>query len=140
MNEWISKLISKGSPQIKRYIFDHIRCIFQLKKELTCDIDLLLNSFSTEKENCNNVIISILTSLLVKDNNNYEIKLTPELIEKISKIDKRLLFIMMRNKDCFELMEDFIQKEIKDINVDDLVISYGNYLEESTIKVINARG
>ena len=140
VNEWISKLISKGSPQIKRYIFDHIRCIFQLKKELTCDIDLLLNSFSTEKENCNNVIISILTSLLVKDNNNYEIKLTPELIEKISKIDKRLLFIMMRNKDCFELMEDFIQKEIKDINVDDLVISYGNYLEESTIKVINAKG
>ena len=140
VNEWISKLISKGSPQIKRYIFDHIRCIFQLKKELTCDIDLLLNSFSTEKENCNNVIISILTSLLVKDNNNYEIKLTPELIEKISKIDKRLLFIMMRNKDCFELMEDFIQKEINDINVDDLVISYGNYLEESTIKVINAKG
>ena len=140
VNEWISKLISKGSPQIKRYIFDHIRCIFQLKKELTCDINLLLNSFSTEKENCNNVIISILTSILVRDNNNYEINLTPELTEKISKIDKKLLFIMMRNKDCFELMEDFIQKEIKDINVDDLVVSYGNYLEESTIKIINAKG
>ena len=140
VNKWISKLISKGSPQIKRYIFDHIRCIFQLKKELTCDINLLLNSFSTEKENCNNVIISILTSILVRDNNNYEINLTPELIEKISKIDKKLLFIMMRNKDCFELMEDFIQKEIKDINVDDLVVSYGNYLEESTIKIINAKG
>ena len=140
VNEWISKLISKGSPQIKRYIFDHIRCIFQLKKELTCDINLLLNSFSTEKENCNNVIISILTSILVRDNNNYEINLTPELIEKISKIDKKLLFIMMRNKDCFELMEDFIQKEIKDINVDELVVSYGNYLEESTIKIINAKG
>ena len=140
VNEWISKLISKGSPQIKRYIFDHIRCIFQLKKELTCDINLLLNSFSTEKENCNNVIISILTSILVRDNNNYEINLSPELIEKISKIDKKLLFIMMRNKDCFELMEDFIQKEIKDINVDDLVVSYGNYLEESTIKIINAKG
>ena len=140
VNEWISKLISKGSPQIKRYIFDHIRCIFQLKKELTCDINLLLNSFSTEKENCNNVIISILTSILVRDNNNYEINLTPELIEKISKIDKKLLFIMMRNKDCFELMEDFIQKEIKDINVDNLVVSYGNYLEESTIKIINAKG
>ena len=140
VNEWISKLISKGSPQIKRYILDHIRCIFQLKKELTCDINLLLNSFSTEKENCNNVIISILTSILVRDNNNYEINLTPELIEKISKIDKKLLFIMMRNKDCFELMEDFIQKEIKDINVDDLVVSYGNYLEESTIKIINAKG
>ena len=140
VNEWITKLISKGSPEIKRYIFDHIRCIFQLKKELACDIDLLLNSFSTEKENCNNVIISILTSLLVKENNNYEINLTPELIETISKIDKKLLFIMMRNKDCFELMEDFIQKEIKDINVDGLVESYGNYLEESTIKVINAKG
>ena len=47
---------------------------------------------------------------------------------------------MMRNKDCFELMEEFIQKEIKDINVDDLVVSYGNYLEESTIKIINAKG
>ena len=140
VNEWISKLISKGSPQIKRYIFDHIRCLFQLKNELACDINLLLNSFSTEKENCNNVIINILTSLLVKENNNYEINLTPELIETISNIDKKLLFIMMRNKDCFELMEDFIQKEIKDINVDNLVESYGNYLEESTIKMINAKG
>ena len=140
VNEWITNLISKGSPDIKRYIFDHIRCLFQLKNELTCDIDLLLNSFSTEKENCNNVIISILTSLLVKENNNYEINLTPELIETISKIDKKLLFIMMRNEDCFKLMEDFIQKEIKDINVDDLVESYGNYLEESTIKTINAKG
>ena len=140
VNEWIVKLINSGSPQIKRYILDHIRCIFQLKKELTCDIDLLLNLFSTEKENCNNVIISILTSLLVKDNNNYEINLTPELIETISKIDKKLLFIMMRNRDCFELMEDFIQKEIKDINVDELVESYGNYLEESAIKAINAKG
>ena len=140
VNEWITKLISKGSPQIKRYIFDHIRCLFQLKNELTCDVDLLLNSFSTEKENCNNVIISILTSLLVKENNNYEINLTPELIETISQIDKKLLFIMMRNKDCFELMEDFIQKEIKEINVDNLVESYGSYLEESAIKTINAKG
>ena len=115
VNEWLEKLINKGSPQIKRYIFDHIRCYFQLKKELVCDIDLLLNSLSLNKDNCNNVIISILTSLLVKENNNYEINLTPELIETISKIDKRLLFIMMRNKDCFELMEDFIEKEIKEI-------------------------
>ena len=139
-NEWITKLIKQGSSQIKRYIFDHIRCIFQLKKELTCDINLLLNSLSIDKDNCNNVIISILTSLLVKDNNNYEINLTPELIEKISKIDKKLLFIMMRNQDCFEIMEDFIQKEIKDINVDSLVESYGNYLEDSAIKIINSKG
>ena len=139
VNEWLEKLINKGSPQIKRYIFDHIRCYFQLKKELVCDIDLLLNSLSLNKDNCNNVIISILTSLLVKENNNYEINLTPELIDTISKIDKRLLFIMMRNKDCFELMEDFIEKEIKEINVDDLVQSYGNYLEESMVKIINAK-
>ena len=139
VNEWLEKLINKGSPQIKRYVFDHIRCYFQLKKELVCDIDLLLNSLSLDKNNCNNVIISILTSLLVKENNNYEINLTPELIETISKIDKKLLFIMMRNKDCFELMEDFIQKEIKNINVDDLVVSYANYIEESMAKIINTK-
>jgi len=113
VNEWIEKSITKGSSQIKRYIFDHIRCLFQLKKELVCDIDLLLNSLTLNKDNCNNVIISIITSLLVKDNNNYEINLTPELIDTISKIDKKLLFIMMRNKDCFEYLEDFIQKDIK---------------------------
>ena len=139
VNEWIEKSITKGSSQIKRYIFDHIRCLFQLKKELVCDIDLLLNSLTLNKDNCNNVIISIITSLLVKDNNNYEINLTPELIDTISKIDKKLLFIMMRNKDCFEYLEDFIQKEIKDINVDSLVESYGNYLEESNIKIINTK-
>ena len=138
-NEWITKVLKEGSIQIKRYVLDHIRCLFQLKKELICDIDLLLNSFSMEKENCNNVIISILTTLVINESNNYKINLTPELIETISKIDKKLLFIMMRNIDCFELLQDFIQKEITDIDVDSLVESYANYLENSAIKNMNTK-
>ena len=138
-NVFITKIIKQGSIKIKRYVLDHIRCLFQLKKELICDIDLLLNSFNMEKENCNNVIISILTTLVIKENTNYEINLTPKLIETISKIDKKLLFIMMRNKDYFELLENFIQKEIDEIKVDSLVESYGNYLENSAIKNMNTK-
>ena len=89
--------------------------------------------------NCNTVIISILTSLVIKENNNYEINLTPEIIETISKIDKKLLYIMMRNKECFDLMGDFINEEISNISVENLVESYGNYLEESMLKVINSK-
>ena len=44
---------------------------------------------------CNTVIISILTSLVVKENSNYEINLTPDIIEIISKIDKKLLYIIL---------------------------------------------
>lgn len=139
-NEWMLKLINEGSMQIKRYIFDHIRCLFQFGKELIWDIDSLFKAFNMGDSNCNTVIVSILTSLVVKENNNYDIKLTPEIIETISKIDKKLLYIMMRNKECFELMEDFINEEVNNISVENLVESYGNYLEESMLKMINSKG
>ena len=139
-NEWMLKLINEGSMQIKRYIFDHIRCLFHFGKELIWDIDSLFKAFNMGDSNCNSVIISILTSLVVKENNNYEINLTPEIIETISKIDKKLLYIMMRNKNCFELMGDFIEKEVNNISVEKLVESYGDYLEESMLKIINSKG
>ncbi len=139
-NEWMLKLINEGSMQIKRYIFDHIRCLFQFGKELIWDIDSLFKTFNMGDSNCNTVIISILTSLVIKENNNYEINLTPEIIETISKIDKKLLYIMMRNKECFDMMADFINEEINNISVENLVESYGNYLEESMLKVINSKG
>ena len=139
-NEWMLKLINEGSMQIKRYIFDHIRCLFQFGKELIWDIDSLFKAFNMGDSDCNTVIISILTSLVIKENANYEINLTPEIIETISKIDKKLLYIMMRNKDCFALLEDFIREEISDVSVENLVESYGNYLEESMLKMINTKG
>ena len=138
-NEWMIKLINEGSMQIKRYIFDHIRCLFQFGKELIWDSDSLFKAFNTGDSDCNSVIVSILTFLVVRENNNYEINLTPELIETISKIDKKLLYIMMRNKDCFDIMEQFIKEEVNNINVENLVESYGNYLEESMLKFINSK-
>ena len=139
-NEWMLKLINEGSMQIKRYIFDHIRCLFQFGKELIWDIDSLFKAFNMGDSHCNTVIISILTSLVVKENSNYEINLTPDIIETISKIDKKLLYIMMRNKNCFELLGDFIREEVKNISVEKLVESYGDYLEESMLKMINSKG
>ena len=139
-NEWMLKLINEGTAQIKRYIFDHIRCLFQFGKDLIWDIDSLFNAFNMGDADCNSVIVSIITSLVVKGNNNYEINLTPEIVETISKIDKKLLYIMMRNIECFELMEDFIEKEVQNLNVEYLVESYANYLEESMLKMINSKG
>ena len=138
-NEWMLKVINEGSAQIKRYIFDHIRCLFQFGKEIIWDIDTLFNALNIGDNDCNNVIINIITSLIVKGNNNYEINLTPELVETISKIDKKLLYIMMRNVECFELMKDFIEREVQNINVEYLVESYANYLEESMLKMINSK-
>ena len=134
------KLINEGSMQIKRYIFDHIRCLFQFGKELIWDIDSLFKAFNMGDSNCNNVLISILISLVIKENSNYEINLTPDMIKTISKIDKKLLYIMMRNKDCFDLLEHFIREEVNNISVENLVESYGDYLEESMLKMINSKG
>ena len=139
-NEWMLKLINEGSMQIKRYIFDHIRCLFQFGKELIWDIDSLFKAFNMGDSNCNNVLISTLTSLVIKENSNYEINLTPDIIKTISKIDKKLLYIMMRNKDCFDLLEHFIREEVNNISVENLVESYGDYLEESMLKMINSKG
>ena len=43
VSNWIMKLIKEGSSKIKRYIFDHIRCLIKYGKDIKIGIETMIN-------------------------------------------------------------------------------------------------
>ena len=68
VSNWIIKLIKEGgSIKIKRYIFDHIRCLLKYGKDIKIYIEMMIDYLDSEnKENieCNEIIIDILKILI----------------------------------------------------------------------------
>ena len=128
---WIIKLINEGSPKIKRYIFDHIRCLIKYGIDIKIDIEKIINSLDKNNQESNEVIIDILKILVLEGKIIDTLIHNKNLIEKTYEIDKSLMYILMRNQKAFDCMSEFIDKEIKEINVDNLVNEYASELKES---------
>ena len=47
---WILKLINKGSLKIKRYIFDHIRCLNKYGKDIKISVETMLQSLDKNNQ------------------------------------------------------------------------------------------
>ena len=129
--EFMRKILEKGSKKIRRYVFEHIKCLLKFGKDIMWNVKNLINSLESDKE-VNKVIISILTSLVLEG--RYIDDLTDKnvnLIDKLSKTNKEIIYIMMRNRESFNSLDDFIQKEIKNIDMKKIVKEYAEKLEEN---------
>ena len=135
VSNWIIKLINQGSPKIKRYIFDHIRCLIKYGIDIKIDIEKIINSLDKNNQESNEVIIDILKILALEGRNIDVLVHNKSLIEKTYDIDKSFMYILMRNQKAFDCMSEYIDKEIKEINVDNIVNEYANELKESMSEV-----
>ena len=134
---WLIKLIEKGSPKIKRYIFDHIRCLIKYGKDIKIDIETMINSLDKNNKECNDVIIDILKILVLEGRNIDTLVHNKSLIEKTYEIDKTFMYILMRNQKAFDCMAEYIDREIKNINIDNIINEYSNELKESMSEVFD---
>ena len=123
---WIQKLGLNGNYQIKKYILNHIYCQLILGKELTIDFKLMFNLLSPDFPECNKIIISLFKILINKGIDFSDSFKDQSIIEKISKIDKSLLYILMRDPKIYEYLIEIINKEVENINFDEIVETYGN--------------
>ena len=137
VSNWIIKLINQGSPKIKRYIFDHIRCLIKYGKDIKIDIETMINSLDPSNEESNEVIIDILKILVLEGRNSDSFIHNKNLIEKTYDIDKSFMYILMRNQKAFDSMSEFIDKELKDINIDKIINDYSKELKESMSEVFD---
>ena len=135
VSTWIIKLIDGGSPKIKRYIFDHIRCLIKYGKDIKIDIEKMINSLDKNNQESNEVIIDILKILVIEGRKIDTLFHNKNLIEKTYNIDKSFMYFLMRNQKGFDIMSEYIDKEIKEINIDNIINEYSIELKESMSEI-----
>ena len=132
VNNFVQKAISNCNNEIKKYILNHILCLLSLGKEIIIDIKMIFKALNPDFPACNKIIISIIKLLINKGKNIHHIFKDPSIIEILNKInDKSLLYILMRDSKIYDSLIDIINKEVKNINIDDIVEKYAKEMIKS---------
>ena len=139
-----NKLVKNCSIKIKRYLFEHIKCLLKFGKDILLDINFFIdNLINNNNENNNNndsnkVIINILTNLALEDRYIEDFSKNQNLIKILeTTTNKEILYIMMRNNKGFDNLKTFIDNEIKNINIEKIIKDYGNKMEDIMNNIFN---
>ena len=132
---WIHKLVANGSNEIKKYVFNHIRCLLVLGKEFNFDSKMLFKSLEPRFPDCNKIIISIIKTLINNGTNISNVFKDNSIIKKISLVDKSLLYLLMRDSEIYNYLEDVINEEVNKINIEEIVDKYGDEMNNSITEV-----
>ena len=131
---WIQKVMESGNNLIKKYILNHIHCLLILGKDIIINIKLFFKVLNPDFPDTNKVIISIIKLLINKGKNISQIFKDKSIIEKVSKVDKSLLYILMRDPHIYDYFIDIINNEVENINIDEIVDNYGDIMNKSILE------
>ena len=126
----IQDILESGSKRLKRYVFEHIRCIFKFGKEIAWSFKNFQFTIDYDSE-VNKLVMNILSTLLVEGKYIEDFISARPLIEKIESVKKELLYLMMRKGESYSPLNKFIDEEIKKTSVKDLIETYSKELEEN---------
>jgi hypothetical protein len=132
----IQDILESGSKRIKRYVFEHIRCLFKFGKEVLWSFKNFKFSIDHDAE-VSKIVVNILSSMLTEGKYIEDFLNEKPLIKKISSIQKDIVYLMMRNSEAFENLNDFIEEEIKTMDIQKIVERYSNQLEENMQEIFN---
>jgi len=132
----IQDILESGSKRIKRYIFEHIRCLFKFGKEVLWSFKNFKFSIDHDSEVAK-IVVNILSSLFTEGKYIDDFLSAKPLIKKISLIQKEILYIMMRNKEAYENLSDFIEEEFKNLNMVEIIEIYSKELEQNMSEIFN---
>jgi hypothetical protein len=135
-HDLIQDILESGSKRIKRYVFEHIRCLFKFGKEVLWSFKNFKFTIDHDVE-VGKIVINILKSLLTEGKYIDDFLSAKPLIKKISSLRKEVLYIMMRNKEAYINLSDFIEEEIKALDIDKIVETYAVELEENMLEIFN---
>ena len=130
-NNLVQKIIENGNKEIQKYILNHIRCLLIFGKEVIIDIKIFLNVLNPEFHTSDEIIVSIIEILLSKIKNVYLIFKEKNIIEKISQIDKSLLYCLMKDEKIFNYLYEVIKIEMDKLDVEKVVDDYAIEMQES---------
>ena len=131
---WVQNIMERNNNKIKKYILNHIHCLLILGKETLINIKMFFKILNPDYPDTNKVIISIIKFLINKGKDISHIFKDQSIIEKVSQVDKSLLYILMRDPNIYDYFIDIINKEIDNINIDKILDNYGNEMHKSMIE------
>jgi hypothetical protein len=132
----IQDILESGSKRIKRYVFEHIRCLFKFGKEVQWSFKNFKFSIDHDAE-VSKIVVNILSSLLTEGKYIEDFFNEKPLIKKISSIQKDILYLMMRNKETYFNLVDFVEEDVKALDVPRVVEKYSAELEENMQEIFN---
>ena len=136
-SSWSQRMIESGNNDIRRYILNHIICLLKFGKEVIIDIKAFLNVLSPEFKEIDKKIVSIIYILLTKGKISYLIFKEKQVLEKISQVDKYLLYYLMRDEKIYNYLIDIIKNEAEKTDIDKLIEDYETQMKESLTKNFN---
>lgn len=135
--DFIQTILESGSKRIKRYVFEHIRCLFKFGKEILWSFKNFKFSIDHDVE-VGKLVINILSSLFTEGKYIEDFLSAKPFILKISQTKKDILYLMMRNKDAYDSLNDFIEEELKTIDIKSIVETYADELESNMSEIFNS--
>jgi hypothetical protein len=135
--ELIQDILESGSKRIKRYVFEHIRCLFKFGKEVLWSFKNFKFTIDHDTE-VSKIVVIILSSLFTEGKYIDDFINAKPLIKKISLMNKDIVYLMMRNREAYECLYDFIEEEIKNLDILKIVENFSNDLEENMHEIFNA--
>lgn len=132
----IQDILELGSKRIKRYVFEHIRCLFKFGREILWSFKNFQFSIDHDQE-VGKIVINILSSLFTEGKYVEDFLQAKPLIKKIRLIKKDMLYLMMRNKEAYSCLQDFIEEEIEKFNLKELIENYSVELEQNMSEIFN---
>lgn len=134
--EVIQDTLESGSKRIKRYVFEHIRCLFKFGKEVLWSFKNFQFTIDHDTE-IGKIAINILSSLFTEGKYIDDFLFGKPLIAKIGQIQKDIIYIMMRNKEAYISLRDFIAEEVESLDVNKIVENFSVELEENMLEIFN---
>ena len=138
---FFSKLIANGSKNIKRYFFDQIRCLLKFGKDTKLQMEVLIKTFDEQnpQNEYNKIILDIFKLSFFDGRNLEQFSHNRNLLEKLKNYenDKTLLYVLLRNQKSFDYLNEYIDKELNNMNLDKILEIYGNEIEKSMFEVFN---
>ena len=137
-SNWIQRIIETGNYNIKRYIINQIRCLLKFGKEVIVDIKALLNALNPEFKKIDKKIVSIIYILLNKGKIPYNTFKDKQVIEKISQVDKFLLYYLMRDEKIYNYLIEIIKKEAEKTDINKLIEDYEKQMKKSLMDELDS--
>jgi hypothetical protein len=90
----------------------------------------MIESLNKENLECNEIIVDILKTLILEGIDHDALDRNKLLIEKAKEIDKSIIYVLMRNNKSFDFVSDFIDNELKNLDMDKIIEDYAKELKE----------
>lgn len=126
--ELIEEIVKIGSKRMKRYVFEHVRCLMKFGKEIEWHIGTFINCMVSDNEVAH-IVVNVLLTLMDNPANVRALAKYLDSLETLQNSKKELIYILLRDPLAIEKFSESVEEELRDLNIPSLVEDFSEQLE-----------